>query len=235
MVSSVKVNEFICAFRCLSARRGLPVTIISDNAKTFKSAVKGIKQLCRSPRLNEYLTSNWVKWKFRIELALWHGDMWERLIRSTKFCLKKVIGRAMLPYDELYTILIEVEGIINSRPLTYICNDTDGISYPLTPTQLINGRNLNVLPNDSNVEIISIYESLASRAKYHKRILNIFASRWKNYYLVSCLGAYRPRDGGKGSTVNIGDIVILKNNSEKRNLWKLAKILKLFIGKDGIA
>ena len=235
MVSSLEVNEFICAFRRFSARRGLPATIISDNAKTFKSAAKEIKQLWRSPRLNEYLTSKGVKWKFIIELAPWHGGMWERLIRSTKRCLKKVIGRAMLTYNELYTILVEVEGVINSRPLTYICDDTDGISYPLTPAQLINGRNLNVLPNDSHFEIISTYESLASRAKYHKRILNIFASRWKNDYLVSLLGAYRPRDGGKGSTVNIGDIVILKNDSDKRNFWKLAKILELFIGKDGIA
>ena len=42
-------------------------------------------------------------------------------------------------------------------------------------------------------------------------------------------------DGGKGSIINVGDIVILKNDSEKRNFWKLAKILELFQGQDGVA
>ena len=235
LVKSLEVSEFIFAFRRFSARRGLPATIISDNAKTFKSAAKEVRELWRSPRLSEYLSLRSVKWKFIVELAPWHGGMWERLIRSTKRCLKKVIGRAMLTYNELYTLLVEVEGVINSRPLTYVSDDTDGIAYPLTPAQLINGRNLNILPNESHFEIISTYERLANRAKYHRRILSEFASRWKNDYLVSLLGAYKPRDGGKGSIVNVGDIVILKNDSEKRNFWKLAKILELFQGQDGVA
>jgi len=235
MVSSLEVNEFISAFRRFSARRGLPATIISDNAKTFKSAAKEVRKLWRSPRLSEYLSLRSVKWKFIVELAPWHGGMWERLVRSTKRCLKKVIGRAMLTYNELYTLLVEVEGVINSRPLTYVSDDTDGIAYPLTPAQLVNGRNLNILPNEGHFEIISTYESLANRAKYHRRILSAFASRWKNDYLVSLLGAYKPRDGSKGSIVNVGDIVILKNDSEKRTFWKLAKILDLFQGQDGVA
>ena len=230
MVSSLEVNEFISAFRRFSACRGLPATIISDNAKTFKSAAKEVRKFWRSPRLSEYLSVRSVKWKFIVELAPWHGGMWERLVRSTKRCLKKVIGRAMLTYNELYTLLVEVEGVINSRPLTYVSDDTDGIAYPLTPAQLANGRNLNILPNEGHFEIISTYESLANRAKYHHRILSAFASRWKNDYLVSLLGAYKPRDGSKGSIVNVGDIVILKNDSEKRTFWKLAKNIGLISG-----
>ena len=48
----------------------------------------------------------------------------------------------MLNYSELYTVLTEIESVINARPLTYIYDDTEGISYPLTPSQLVNGRNL---------------------------------------------------------------------------------------------
>ena len=77
-----------------------------------------------------------------MELAPWQGGMWERLIRSTKRCLIKQIGRALLNYSELQTILTEVENVINSRPLTYIFDDQEGSSYPLTPSQLIATRGL---------------------------------------------------------------------------------------------
>ena len=57
---------------------------------------------------------------------------------SVKSCLKKVIGNARLLIDELDTVVLEVEGVLNSRPLTYIY---DEISYePLTPNSLIYGR-----------------------------------------------------------------------------------------------
>ena len=58
------------------------------------------------------------------------GGMWERLVRSVKNCLKTVIGLASLKLDELQTLLVEVECIINSRPITYVYDDTDGITYP---------------------------------------------------------------------------------------------------------
>ena len=57
------------------------------------------------------------------------GGFWERLIKVTKECLKRVIGRSSLTFDELHTLLIEVEGVINARPLTYIYNDSEGVSY----------------------------------------------------------------------------------------------------------
>jgi len=56
--------------------------------------------------------------------------------------LIKVVGRGMLSFMELSTLLVEIECAINARPITYIFDDTEGISYPLTPSQLINGRTL---------------------------------------------------------------------------------------------
>ena len=46
-----------------------------------------------------------------------------RLIKSTKRCLRKLIGRAKLDYDELSTLLAETEMVINSRPLTYVSSE----------------------------------------------------------------------------------------------------------------
>lgn len=40
------------------------------------------------------------------------------------------------------TILIEIEATLNNHALTYVYDDEEAISYPLTPTALIYGRNI---------------------------------------------------------------------------------------------
>ena len=93
------------------------------------------------------------------------GGFWERLIQSVKKCLKKTVGRTSLDYDELNTVLVETESIINSSPLTYIYGDGESISHPLTPSHLINGRKVSLLPNDEHFEIISTHNALSSSNK----------------------------------------------------------------------
>jgi hypothetical protein len=66
------------------------------------------------------------------------------MVRSTKRCLKKIIGRARLTYDELLTSLIEVEMVINSHPLTYV--SPDDLQEPPTAHFLF-GRRLLTLPD----------------------------------------------------------------------------------------
>ena len=236
LVEDLTVESFIRAFRRFCARRGLPATIISDNAKTFKAASKEVKKLLRTPRLKEYFTLKGVQWKFIVELAPFQGGFWERLIRSVKRCLIKTIGRAMLNYDELHTILVEIEGVINTRPLTYVYDDNEGVSYPLTPSHLVNGRNLNRLPNNAYFEICNTYESLSKRAKYNCRLLNSFTSVWKNEYLLGLLEAYRPKgkdNPSQNPNINVNDIVIIRNEQVKRAFWSIGRVIELLNGSDG--
>ena len=236
LVEDLTVESFIRSFRRFSARRGLPATIISDNAKTFKAASKEVKNLLRTPRLKEYFTLKGVQWKFIVELAPFQGGFWERLIRSVKRCLIKTIGRAMLNYNELHTILVEIEGVINARPLTYVYDDNEGVSYPLTPSHLVNGRNLNRLPNDAYFEICNTYESLSKRAKYNHRMLHNFTSVWKNDYLLGLLEAYRPKgkdNPSQNPDINVNDIVVVRNEQVKRAFWSIGKVIGLLNGSDG--
>jgi len=234
LVTSLSVETFICVFRRFCARRGLPALLITDNAKTFRSVSKEVKSLLRSPRLSEYFMTKGVQWRFIPELSPFQGGFWERMVRSTKRCLTKIIGRALLSYDELATIITEIEGVINSRPITYIVDDSDGISYPLTPSQLINGRNLSSLPNNAYFEIVNTYEELSKRAKYNRRLLSQFTNRWKKEYLVSLLEKYRPRkDSMFNPDININDMCILRNEQVKRAFWKLCKVEELITGADG--
>ena len=86
IVESLEVEAFLCAFRKFAARRGLPSLLISDNAKSFKSASKKVKGLLCSPRLGEGLVRKGIRWQFIIDRSPWQGGAWERFIRSVKRC-----------------------------------------------------------------------------------------------------------------------------------------------------
>ena len=46
--------------------------------------------------------------------------MFERMVGSTKKCLRKMIGQARLSFDEMNTAIVEVEMTLNSRPISYV-------------------------------------------------------------------------------------------------------------------
>ena len=77
LVNSLSVPAFLQAFRRFAARRGLPARLISDNAKTFKSAAKEVKYIGRSPEVQRFLANKGIVWDFIVEKAPWHGGFWE--------------------------------------------------------------------------------------------------------------------------------------------------------------
>jgi transposase InsO family protein len=101
--------------------------MISDNAKTFEAT-----------ETKEFLRDRGIDWDFILPYAPWNGGFYERMVRSTKRCLKKVLKKNSLTYEEMQTLLMEVENTINNRPLTYIENDFT--IEPLSPNHLIYGR-----------------------------------------------------------------------------------------------
>ena len=95
-------------------------------------------QIQKHVAVREFFAGVQVEWSFNVEKAPWWGGFFERLVGSVKRCLRKVIGQRRLTYDELLTVLTEVEVTLNSRPLTYLT--ADDLEEPLTPMHLITGR-----------------------------------------------------------------------------------------------
>ena len=218
LTRNLTVDTFLLAFRRFTSRRGLPATLITDNAKTFRGASREIEKILRSKEVLRYLTNNRITWKFIVEKAPWWGGFWERL-----------------SHDQLSTLLVEVEAVINSRPLTYVEDDQDGISYTLSPSHLINGRRITQSPNGGHFEIISTNASLSKRAKHHRHLLQQFTSQWRRTYLLSLRETHAQSSNiRKGAEIAVGDVVILKNDSTQRMFWKLAVVEELLSGKDGI-
>ena len=165
-------NSFLQKFRRFASRRGLPTKMISDNAKTFTASAREVMKIVRTPEVQWYYKR--VTWEFIAEKAPWWGGFWERLVRSIKNCLKKTIGRSSLTIEELRTLLVEIEAILNNRPLTYIYDDDNGISYTLTPSDLIYGRRISLTPSGRHFDVVSTSQTLTKKAIGLFRLLNNF-------------------------------------------------------------
>ena len=123
LVSSQTTADFIKAYHRFSARRGKPLSLLSDNAKNFKGAAK-------------ILAVEGVAWRFIVERAPWWGGFWERMVGLTKFALRRTLGRALLGKEELETVLCGIESAINARPLTAVSDDPNG-QRPLRPVDFL--------------------------------------------------------------------------------------------------
>lgn len=59
--------------------------------------------------------------------------------------LKKVLGRAHVSLPVLETLIVEIETLLNNRPLTHASSDLKDLE-PLTPAHLLYGRRITSLP-----------------------------------------------------------------------------------------
>ena len=192
-------------------------------------------KIARAQEVLHYLANNGVTWKFIVGKAPWWGGFWERLVQTVKRSLKKVIGRSCLSFEELSTLLTEVECVVSARPLAYVYDDLDGVNFALTPSHLINGRRLQNTPSSSHFEIVSTHDTLTRRSQHQKRLLNQFTAAWRKEYLVNLreTHATNSRRKGENPEIAVGDVVLLQNDSTKRALWKLAIVKELLAGSDG--
>ncbi|XP_070577615.1 uncharacterized protein [Ptychodera flava] len=224
------------------ARRSIPRYMISDNATTYECAADELKTLFNSPAVKSYLANRRIDWKFIPKRAPWFGGFYERLIGITKIALKKVLGRSYVTFDELQTVVTEIEAIINDRPLTYTSSEF-GDPQPLTPSHLLHGRQLTGLPYDTpDIEQLEdptygvTKSALQKRSDLLAKLLSHFWQRWSREYLTSL----RERDSlntTKGTTenvINVGDIVLVEDNRVPRMKWNLAVVENLNYGNDNL-
>lgn len=240
LVPDLATETFLLCFKRFVSRRGVPSLIVTDNAKTFKAASKKLITLFKSARIRNYLNEKKITWKYNLAKAPWWGGFYERLIRVVKLCLKKCVGKANLSYDELHTIVTEIESVMNSRPLTYLYPEE--IEEPLTPSHLLCGRRLISLPEfqpekkeDRNFdEKEDVYHK---REQYLTRILRHYWNRWKSEYLVDLREYHAERKRRIGiPVISEGDVVTIGDENRKnRASWRIGRIESIKKGQDNDA
>ena len=228
VIPNLSPKTFIRSFKRFTCRRGIPRLVVSDNAKTFKTAARVLSSLFKLPEVQRYLLNLKVKWRFNLESDSWWGGFFERLIRSVKRCLKKILKNAKLSYEELLTVVTEVECVLNSRPLTYV--SLKDIEEPLTPSHLMTGRRLLSIPDEIAVEKEKTSEvSLLTR---RQRYLLLLLSQ----YVVELREHHRTKkETFTGHSIQLGDIAtVMEEGKTNRGTWKLGKVQDVHPGNEGL-
>lgn len=143
-----------------------------------------------------------------------------------------MLGRRLVCYTELETLLTEVEAVLNSRPLTYIFNDVNE-PCPLSPSSFLVGRRFTALPPYEAVENPN-KSADQLRILWRKREddLKAFWTRWSKEYL-SELKNFSVNQVKGVDSLKEGNVVLVSEKQRPRQMWTLARIQELHRGRDG--
>ncbi|XP_037929401.1 uncharacterized protein LOC119663870 [Teleopsis dalmanni] len=123
----------------------------SDNATNFIGAKNHLAELEESIYSNEgqeaiisACSTTGINFHFIPPRAPHLGGLWEASVKSAKYLLLRSVSTASLTYEELETVVVKIEAILNSRPLTPMSNDPTDLTA-LTPGHLLIGEALTTL------------------------------------------------------------------------------------------
>ncbi|GFR30859.1 transposable element Tcb2 transposase [Trichonephila clavata] len=220
LVTGLSARKFILALRRFHSRRSNCKTIYSDNVSTFKCANKEIRyffNIIKDENFKIFISAEGITWKFIVELAPWWGGFYERLMRSFKEPLRKIIGKCHLKFEETMTIIAEIENVLHHRPLTYVYDDVSD-PEPLTPANFLLVGHKNDYPfNFSELLNNSITrESLLKRKYYQTKLLSQFWKKWKDNYLLNIRSFHHFPKPSVERNLRVGDGVILEGNTKSK-------------------
>ncbi|GFX13456.1 integrase catalytic domain-containing protein [Trichonephila clavipes] len=235
--SDMSTKCFLLALRRFLACRGNCKVIYSDNARTFKAAERELAyfaNILKDSEFQNFVVDKGIHWKFIVERAPWWGGFYERLVKTIKDPLRKILGRALLTFEELSTILSEVEVIVNHRPLTYVEND------PGEPEPLTTAHFLELGYGDSKypIHFIELIDATTAKESYKKRktyrtlLLKQLWRRWKEQYLLQLKTANHLKTPSVHKNLKLNDVVLVEGNVKSKLLWELGIIKEIFFGRD---
>lgn len=217
IVPTLSTNDFLLALRRMISRRGKIKTLYSDNGTNFVGAWR----LIDAADVENALKLQWI---FNVPNAPWWGGFFERLVGVMKKLLKKSLGKASLSLDELTTVLIEVEGTMNQRPITYVYDDPMELQ-PLTPLMFIQENTSVAVPELDAVD----EQHLTRRVRYLHEVRTQLKDRFRKEYLSSLL----MHSSKATKPIEEGELVWIVSD-EKRVNWVLGRVIECFPGKDGV-
>lgn len=232
IVSDLTTESFLATLKRFFARRGKSSKLFTDNAKTFVGAQSELKKLyniVRKPdeRLARYLTSEEIQWNFIPPRSPNFGGLWEAGVKSFKYYLKRVVGDARLTIEEFLTVINQIEGILNSRPITPLSSDPEDLDV-LTPSHFLIGRPVNNVPDPDHT---LLPDNRLTHWQHITKLTQIIWKRWSNSYLSNL--QQRSKWLFSKENVKIGTLVIIKEDGLLICKWLLGRITELFPGADG--
>ena len=237
LVENMTKEACMSAIKRFTARRGLPQKLFSDNGRNFIGTRNDMIRLqeiinkdCNEKSIGNFVSQLGIEWPTITPRAPHFGGLWEAAIKSMKRHLRRKVRLHVLSFEELNTVVIQIDSILNSRPLAAMSNDPNDLQ-PITPAHFLLGRPANDIPSafdnmDENI-------SLTQRFKLLERIKRSFWKSWYRDYLV--ILQVRKKWLASRPSFAEGDLVLIAEDDMPPPRWQMARIEKLYTGNDDIS
>ena len=227
-LTGLDTESFINGLRRFVARRGNPKVIFCDNGTNFVGTRNIFVQLNQNS-VSKFCATKDIEWHFIPPLSPHMGGAWERLVGVVKRVLCGILplhsqDRALNP-DVLCTVLAEVESIVNSRPLTKVSSDCTDLNA-ITPNHILLLR--------EGPPPLCFQEKDRHRQLW--RQVQYYAGQFWRRFLREYIPMLQSRQKWlkKERNFQVGDLVLICQESLPRGLWPLAIVQSVNVGRDGL-
>ena len=217
------------AFKRHAATYGQPNEVNSDRGTNFimvRSTIHDLQNVWEEtePLIKENYPD--IKWTLNPPRTPSFGGHFESLIKTIKQAFKTLVKwpRYLLTDEELSTGLKEAAGMANMRPVTPMSGDPHDFP-PIRPSDLLNAPTLNVLPNWNEKQLV--YNIKTELDKLKQEV-------WEKMRTEILTNMQRLKDFHQIKDLEVGEIVLLRNQDWRADRWPLARVMEVMPGQDGI-
>ncbi|XP_065082921.1 uncharacterized protein LOC135705239 [Ochlerotatus camptorhynchus] len=226
---SLSSQACVMAIRRFICRRGAPLEFFSDNGTNFQAAIKDLVQEVQRIDLEcaDVFTDARTRWTFNPPAAPHMGGIWERLVNLTKGALKALHDGRKLTDEIQLTVLAEAEDMVNSRPLTYVPQESADFEA-LTPNHFLRG-----LPAGEREEahvLTNSAEALRDNYQRSQELADMLWQRWLKEYIPTI--NHRTKWHGEQEPIEEGELVYVVDGNNRRT-WIRGVVVKVIRGIDG--
>lgn len=234
LVTDLTTDAFIGALKRFIARRGNCKTLYCDNATNFVGARNQLKELEEAiygdssrKAIISTCSNKGIEFRFIPPRSPHFGGLWEAAVKSAKNLLLKNVSTSSLTYEELETVVVEIEAILNSRPLIPSSSDANDFNA-ITPGHFLIGEELT---STVDVHAQEPKRTLLERWNLVSQLKHNFWQRWSREYLNEL--QYRHKWKEPRKEILPGTMVIIKEDNIPVLQWPLGRILNTIKGDDG--
>ncbi|XP_065354790.1 uncharacterized protein LOC135949223 [Calliphora vicina] len=209
-VTELTTAAFLASLRRFTSRRGKASHIYTDNGTNFVGCNQKLKALYEFLQNSQdvifrELANQQIHWHFIPPSAPNFGGIWEAGVKSVKFHLNRTLGMSSVTYEELNTLLCQIECCLNSRPL---CLKYEGDPDPITPGHFLILRPMTTVPDEN---LMNVNMNRLTRWEYMQRLLQQFWLKWSTEYLSQL--QKRPKWVQKLQNLQQNDMVLIKDEN----------------------
>ncbi|XP_043498373.1 uncharacterized protein LOC122521594 [Polistes fuscatus] len=174
-------------------------------------------------KFSALLAQDKTQWHLNPPAELHMGGKLEAAVKSLKFLVERTVGDTLLTYEEVSTLLAQIEAILNSRPLEPLSDDPEDTTA-LTPGHFLIGTALSAVPEHS---LLDVSGNRLSRWQFIQQQMQQFWRLWSTQYLQRLQAISKWRH----NNIQVGSLVLFTDKRLPPGKWSMVRVLKLLPGK----